>query len=201
MKSVEPIRDKDKIKQMYNLLLGRESTGRDAMMFLIGCNSALRISDILNLKVKDIFINNDCRFREYIVIQEIKTKKTNRAKQFKPPAGLKDKLKDYCIKNELQLDDFLIFNKWGDKTKGIDRINAWRRLKAAANILGLENFGTHSMRKSFGYHYFNAKGDKALTILMRAFNHSSQRMTLLYIGIEQEGLDKLYTEVEDIYDV
>jgi len=37
----------------------------------------------------------------------------------------------------------------------------------------------------------NAKGDKALTILMRAFNHSSQRMTLLYIGIEQEGLDKL----------
>ena len=52
MKFVEPIRDKRKIKQVKSIL---KKTGfRNYLMFLLGINSGLRISDILKLKVKDV---------------------------------------------------------------------------------------------------------------------------------------------------
>jgi len=36
---------------------------------------------------------------------------------------------------------------------------------------------------------------------MKVFNHSSIAYTLMYIGIEQEGLDKVYAELEEIWEI
>ena len=52
MNYVEPIRDKDDIQAMKDYL--REWNERNYMMFLLGINSGLRISDIINLRVKDV---------------------------------------------------------------------------------------------------------------------------------------------------
>lgn len=53
---------------------------------------------------------------------------------------------------------------------------------------GLENLGTHSMRKTFGYHlYKNGVGLELIQVLL---NHSSPKITLRYIGIEQEDKDQ-----------
>ena len=45
---VEPICDRKKIAQIKNLLRGQKRF-RDLLLFVVGINSALRISDLLNL--------------------------------------------------------------------------------------------------------------------------------------------------------
>ena len=61
----------------------------------------------------------------------------------------------------------------------------------ACKAVGLEeNIGTHSMRKTFGYHHYKQFKDVAL--LQKIFNHSSQQITLRYIGIEQDQIDYSY---------
>ena len=65
MKFVEPIRDKRKIELVKVIL--KKNDFRDYMLFLMGINSGLRISDILKLKVSDV------RGKQYIEVKEQKT--------------------------------------------------------------------------------------------------------------------------------
>ena len=60
MNIVEPIRDTDKIKEIHSFL--QEKNSRDALLFSFGIYTGLRISDILNYKVKDFlqFILHTC---------------------------------------------------------------------------------------------------------------------------------------------
>ena len=50
------------------------------------------------------------------------------------------------------------------------------------------------MRKTFGYHHY--KQYKDVVILQKIFNHSSQSITLRYIGIEQDDIDMSYQNFE-----
>ncbi len=65
MEFVEPIRDKRKIELVKVIL--KKNGFRDYMLFLMGINSGLRISDILKLKVSDV------RGKRYIEVKEQKT--------------------------------------------------------------------------------------------------------------------------------
>lgn len=65
MEFVEPIRDKRKIELVKVFL--KKNDFRDYMLFLMGINSGLRISDILKLKVSDV------RGKQYIEVKEQKT--------------------------------------------------------------------------------------------------------------------------------
>lgn len=70
MEYVEPIRDREKIEMVKRIL--KRNGSRDFLLFLMGINSGLRISDILKLKVKDV-----CN-KDYIEIVEQKTGKHKR---------------------------------------------------------------------------------------------------------------------------
>ena len=74
-------------------------------------------------------------------------------------------------------------------------VQAYRILKNAANSLGIENFGTHSLRKSWGYWTYKASSYN-IGLIMDTFNHSNQTITLKYIGINQEQKDELYSIVQ-----
>lgn len=65
MEFVEPIKDKRKIELVKVIL--KKNDFRDYMLFLMGINSGLRISDILKLKVSDV------RGKQYIEVKEQKT--------------------------------------------------------------------------------------------------------------------------------
>ena len=68
---------------------------------------------------------------------------------------------------------------------------AWRIIKEACIRAGIaEHVGTHTLRKTFGYHHYQKFKDPI--ILQKIFNHSSQRITLTYIGIEQDEIDYSY---------
>ena len=64
-------------------------------------------------------------------------------------------------------------------------------LKSASEAINLpEKIGTHTMRKTFGYHHYQKFKDVAL--LQMIFNHSSPQITLRYIGITQDRIDNSY---------
>ena len=57
-----------------------------------------------------------------------------------------------------------------------------------------EKIGTHTLRKTFGYHTYNNGYD--ITLIQKLFNHSSPSVTLRYIGITQDELDDVYLSLD-----
>ncbi len=173
MVCVEPIRDKNKIEVVKRIL--KEHGTRDFLLFLMGINIGLRISDILKLKVGDVIK------KDYIEITE---QKTGKYKRFLITQSFKKVLEDYIIgKNP---EEWLFSSQRGNKP--ITRIQAYRIICNACSEAGINNrIGTHTLRKTFGYHFYNKTKDIAL--LQCIFNHSAPSVTLRYIGINQDIID------------
>jgi len=184
--TVEPIRDKTKIKQMHQFLCGKDP--KYDLLFKFGLNTGLRISDILPLKVKDV-MNKDGKFYEHLVIIEKKTKKE---KKIKLNNALRKRIQSYIEENKLSYENYLFPSKKGGH---IGRTQAYRALKEAADIIGIENFGTHSLRKTWGYWTYKMSKYN-VGLIMDTFNHSSQSITLRYIGVNQDQKDELYSLVQ-----
>lgn len=184
--TVEPIRKKSKIKQMYQYLNGKDS--KYSLLFKFGLNTGLRISDILPLKFKDIF-NNNGEFKDYLVLTE---KKTGKEKKIKLNDALRKTMKTYAKNNRLSSENYIFPSRKGTH---IGRVQAYRVLKEAANVIGIENFGTHSLRKTWGYWTYKASRYN-IGLIMDTFNHSSQSITLRYIGMNQDQKDELYSLVQ-----
>lgn len=111
-------------------------------------------------------------------------KKTNKYKKIPIINAYKQDL-DNFIKNKNDNDWLFENNK---TSKPITRIQAYRIINKACLEVGIvDNVGTHTLRKTFGYHFYQEYKDIAL--LQYIFNHSSQRITLMYIGITQEMID------------
>jgi site-specific recombinase XerD len=78
-----------------------------------------------------------------------------------------------------------------NRRKSIIRQQAYNIINYAAKFVGVEEaIGTHTLRKTFGYHVYQRGVDLAL--LQKMFNHSSQSITLDYIGITQDQMDEVY---------
>ena len=114
------------------------------------------------------------------------TKKTGKTKKF----PLNDKLKRLIaefVKNRRDREP-LFKSHWGRR---YNRITAYYMIRKACEAVGIEaKIGTHSMRKTFGYHHYQQFKD--VVILQKIFNHSSPQITLRYIGIEQDEIDFSY---------
>ena len=172
MTTVEPIRSKKDIEKVEKLLA--KQSKRDLLLFNIGTNCGLRISDILRLNVGDV------RNKAYIQIVE---KKTGKFKKFPINAKLKP-LIDEFVKGRRDKEP-LFLSHWKHR---LDRSTAYYMIKDACKRAGLEEkIGTHSLRKTFGYHHY--KQFKDIVILQKIFNHSSPQITMRYIGIEQDQID------------
>jgi integrase len=186
--TVEPIRDKKLVNKIQMYLKGKSL--RDWLMFNVGVNTGLRISDILRLKVSDIKTDKN-NYREHVTIKE---KKTGKIKKFKLNNAVKKYIDEYLKNNNLGHDEYLFQSRKGEN-KPITGVQAYRILEEAAKALGIEDFGTHSMRKTWGYWTYKASKYN-VALIMDTFNHSSQAITLKYIGITQDQKDELYSIVE-----
>lgn len=176
MEIVRPIKDKKQIEKMKQIL--KQSNIRNYIMFIVGIYSALRISDILQLKVEDV------RDKTHITIKE---QKTHKNQHIKIHSVLKIELDEY-VKN-MRDDEYLIQSGKG-YNQPLSRIQAWAIIKTAAKQAGIkDDIGTHSLRKTYGFHHYQQFKDVAT--LQNILNHSSPAITLRYIGITQECMDDM----------
>lgn len=184
MQFVEPIREKAKIDEIKKLL-EEERNFRDLLFFVAGINFALRVTDLLDLKVKDLFENWEVV--EFFDIIEKKTKKTNRI--YITPS-VKKVLKEYIAKYPyivINPENYLFFTKNG-------KSNFWRRWaleimhKLADRVWLRWNFWTHTLRKTWGYQA--RKNDVPLEIIQHKLQHSSLKITERYLWITTEEVGK-----------
>lgn len=173
MNTVEPIRDINKVWDIADYL--KEGNERDYVMFLFGIYVGLRISDILKLQVRDV------KDRNHVIIREMKTKKE---KAFPINDELRPILKHY-IKEKAEYD-WLFPSRNGNKP--ITRQRAYQILSDAGRKFGLEAIGTHTLRKTFGYHFYQQTKD--IATLKEILNHSDISVTFRYIGITQDIKDE-----------
>ena len=174
MNIVQPIKKIEDIQKIKKYLAKKP---RNALLFSFGINTGLRVSDILSLNVGDV------KDRDYI---EIREKKTNKHKKFPLNRFLKAEIELFVKDKPPEQPLF-----YTQKHCRLDRAQAYRILNKAAHAAGItEKIGTHTLRKTFGYHHYKKYND--IVLLQKIFNHSSPSVTLRYIGIEQDTIDKSY---------
>lgn len=173
MNFVQPIRDPNTLSEIEKYL--EQKNERNYVMFEIGINTGLRISDILKLRVRNVR-GSHIRLREM---------KTDKQKSILINNRLR-KILDRYIKDRDD-DEFLIQSRQGIN-RPIGRSMAYKVLQEVAKHFRLDDIGTHTLRKTFGYHYYRQTKD--LAMLMYIFNHASEKITLRYIGIIQDSIDR-----------
>lgn len=173
MNTVEPIRDINTVWDIADYL-GEESE-RNKIMFLFGIYVGIRISDILNLKVRDV------RDMNYVSIRE---KKTGKEKRFPINEELRPMLNRY-IKGKADYE-WLFPSR--QQNRALSRGQAYNILAEAGEKFGLDHIGTHTMRKTFGYHFYQQTHD--IVTLQKILNHADFNITMRYIGIEQDSINE-----------
>lgn len=171
--NVQPLRSQQEINDFLFCLRRNKNAERDVFLFLIGINSGLRMSDIVKLKKQDILSAKNPR------IVEQKTGKT----RILYLSSLQDLIQAYTT--DLAADAYLF-----PSTKGghLEVNTVYQMFQKVAALLGRDDIGTHTLRKTFGYHYY--KKTKDVATLMEIFGHSSESITKRYIGIKEDEISE-----------
>lgn len=202
-KEVYPFISEEEIKAMINVFdrhieeadteNHKQIACRNKMMFLIGVNIGIRVSDLCGLTYS-FFMNNDGSFKDFYSLQPKKTRKTKKFVKLYFNQVVKKAIADYIEKYPIKdVDEYLFKSRKGNGH--LTEIAIGKIVKDTAKEAGIDrNVNSHSLRKSFGYHIWHNAEDKekALILLMTIFNHSSVAITKKYIGL-------LDGEIEDVF--
>ena len=173
--TVEPIRDPRDIESLKKLL---SSDTRNLLLFTLGINNGLRCGDLLKLTVGDV---KNLKPGETLAVREQKTGKDNILMVNKTTYKI---LKQYLDETKADDNEYLFKSRKGNEALTVGTVNAM--VKSWCRSLNLKgNFGTHSLRKTFGY-IQRKKFGVAWEILGKRFNHSSPAVTMRYLGIEDK---------------
>jgi len=181
MELVEAVKTQGEIKQIANLLEKHKGTiYKD--IWVLGVNAALRISDLLSVTMEmalkgTITINEGKTGKLRVIPLNNTAMATVRARAEANPTHI------YLFEGESNRAKF----------KPISRSSVTKSFKEIGDILGLK-LGTHSMRKTLGYVMYS-QGER-LERISKVLNHKDTGVTMRYIGLTQEDVNKAYEEYE-----
>jgi len=173
--------------QSLVLKLERDNELKFALLIATGSYIGLRISDLLQLKWKDVINQN------HFTINEKKTGKTRKVTINPELSEILDRL---YIKMEANPEQYLFVNRFGKKPISVQHVNAkLKEIFSKYNIKG--QYSSHFMRKTLGRRIWEANkySDQALLLLSQLFNHSSISTTKIYLGIREQEISNLYLSV------
>lgn len=177
---VQPLKSKEEIREMLDAL-GRTEFGlRNQLLFKLGISTGLRCGDLVALKVEQV------KGKSSFKIREGKTKKERTVHLDQLMVDIAD-----YIDTLPPGTTYLFPSRKGDAH--ISTTQAYRIITDAGDKIGNHSVGSHTMRKTFGYTYYNATND--IATLMEIFNHSSQKTTLRYIGMTDERIKQSINNV------
>lgn len=199
----EPIKSLDDIDRISEYLISSKRY-RDNMLFIVGINFGLRVSDLRELRFSNL-INENFMFKDSFPVFEKKTRNTRTRKKNRYitiNTAVIEAVTLYLENTpDIHLSDYM-FRSQSNRgynineplsAKSIDRI-----LKGIAKDLSLvTKISTHSLRKTFGYHQMvmSNNDSRKLLLLQKIFNHSSPAQTLDYIGITGEEIEEAYKKL------
>lgn len=177
---VQPLKTKQEVNELIEAL-GMTEQGkvseyakRNQLLFKLGISTGLRCGDLVALRVEQV------KGKSSFKIREGKTKKERTVYLNNLMADIADYIET--------LPTGAVYLFPSRKGEGhITTTQAYRIIAKAGDMIGNQSIGTHTMRKTFGYTYYQVTKDVAT--LMEIFNHSSQKTTLRYIGITEEAIE------------
>ncbi|TPR41213.1 site-specific integrase [Apilactobacillus micheneri] len=228
---VRPIKNLSEIKRVLKYLKNYNEFGiRNFMMFSIGMNCVLRISDIVNLKYSDVYTNKG-KVKKYLRIREIKTGKikelllihakndlveykrwldnfiNSQPDKYMAPLKNNEKMIVGTGKNakEVNKNDYWLFPSSQHPTQHVSEKTFYKAMKQVSKATGVEHLGTHTPRKTGAYLFYRGGFDDVLrdkdihpsndiALAMKTLNHSSEGITLNYLGLEQESINQRVAE-------
>lgn len=191
MGTTQPIKDPKNIEKMKKYFIHKGEI-RNYVMFILGLNTSLRISDLLHLRWEDVYNFKTELYREHIVVVEQKTLKKNMIAINNNIIEALDILRIKLV--EINPDNYIFLSRCGNN-RPISRNRAFNIIKQAAEEIGLEaNISCHSLRKTFGYQAWKQGVPPAL--LMNIYNHSSLEITKRYLSIDQDDKDRVFLSIK-----
>lgn len=173
---VQPLKTKQEVNDLIEALgMTKEFGLRNQLLFKIGVTTGLRCGDLVALTVEQV------KGKSNFKIQEDKTEKGRIVYLNNVMADIADYIETLPTGTV-----YLFPSRKGDSH--ISTTQAYRIITKAGDMIGNQSIGTHTMRKTFGYIYYQETKDVAT--LMRIFNHSSQRITLDYIGMTDKTIEE-----------
>lgn len=176
---VEPIRNFEDIEAIKQLL---ESKPRDLLLFVMGINNGLRVGDLLQLKAGPF---RNAKIGDKIPLRE---QKTGKAQEVAINKSIRKALSKYFAHIQPEDDDFLFKSRKGEN-QPMTVSNANMLVKQWCKAINLKgNYGSHMLRKTFGY-ISRRKFGVGWDILTQRFNHSSPTVTRNYLGIQDDEVN------------
>ncbi|MHB0803230.1 tyrosine-type recombinase/integrase [Bacillus thuringiensis] len=179
MKKVrQTILSESQIETIQHIL--SQSSTRDNLLFLFTLHFCLKVSEILQLQVRDVLDTNG-KIRNFVLFYDEHEKIH---KWFAVNEILQYAIKNYIQKRKVQApNEPLLKSQKGQRP--ISRQHAWYVLNKAAKAIGLDGISTHTLQKTWGYYAYKTGIDIAL--LQHFFGHSSPATTLKYIDITRKN--------------
>jgi integrase len=181
---VEPVKNLKDIRSIKALL--KHDKPRDYCLFVLGINTNLRASDLLSIRVGQV---RGLTPGDELVLKEKKTKKERRVTLNESAI---EAIEHYLSRVELE-DNEDLFKSQRAATLTVPSVN--RLVKSWCKAINLKgNYGSHTMRKTFGYHQ-RVQRNTSVAELMVMFNHSTQKQTLDYLCIQPEEIKDAYMQL------
>lgn len=198
--AAEPIKSMDDIFAITNYLVSK-GRYRDNMLFIVGINFGLRVSDLRVLRFSNI-INDNLTFKDSFAVFEKKTRNTRKRKKnryitvnhavIEAVTLYLENTPDVCLSDYMFRSES---NRGGNKNEPLTNKSIDRILKGIADDVNLNvKVSTHTLRKTFCYHQMlmSHNDSRKLLLLQKMLNHSSPAQTLDYIGITAEEMEDAY---------
>ncbi len=180
---VEAIRTEKDVRLIKRLLHERP---RDYCLFVIGINTNLRAGDISRITVGQV---RHLQPGEHFILRE---QKTGKLKQITVNRGVCDAVSKLLSAMSGVDDGDFLFQSQKGKNQALEVSSIHRLVKSWCREINLKgNYGSHTLRKTFGYIHRTVHGTDIPT-LMEMFNHASQKQTLAYLGIQATDVQNAY---------
>ena len=201
--AAEPIKSMDDIFAISHYLI-ENGRYRDNMLFIVGINFGLRVSDLRMLRFSNL-INDNFTFKDSFPVFEKKTRNTRKRKKNRYITINKAVVEAVTLylrhTDGVCLSDYMfrsVSNHGGSINEPLSIQSIDRILKGIASDLGLNvKMSTHTLRKTFCYHQMlmSHNDNRKLLLLQKMLNHSTPAQTLDYIGITYEEIGKAYKQL------
>lgn len=177
-------------------LLAALDRRRDQVLFLFGRLTGFRITELLSIRVGDIWDLAGVRSEITLSRNRLKgghgvQRRRVRSRTVPLNPRLRAALQTYLgerFEGAEPVPDAFLFASRSGENRPISRVQAYRILKAAAAVTGRpERVATHSLRKTFAQDVFERSGHN-LVLTQRALGHSSVMTTARYVSPDEEAI-------------
>ena len=185
---VLPIKDSNILKMVQDTLLDSFRAGRrNYTIFQVGKATLLRVSDVMKLKKTDVF-NLDGTVKQTAFIHD-------QANTLYLKPVQQDLMLYHAWLIQQNMNSEWLFPSTSRPDRPITEKQFYKIMARVGDLLGINYLGTHTMRKTGAYRVYT-QSNYNIGLVMHLLNHSSEAMTLTYLGLDQASRETMLDQID-----